>query len=539
MQGISTISRQRSLGAFAIAISAAVGILFLLSINASVASAATDSEAVPGELIVGFKSGTSSAQARSIVGGREGAQVGRRIPGGDMLVSVDNADDAAAVAANLLRDSRVAYAEPNYIVRSSMTTNDPFIQDGSFWGTARVRAPQAWPVNRGDGAIVAVVDSGVTLSNPDLFGSIWQNAAEIAGNGLDDDSNGFIDDVYGADWIDRDGNPNDEAGHGTHVAGTVAATADNGIGGAGVAPGAKVMPLRFLDRNGAGNVGDAISAIEYAVTNGADVVNASWGGPAYSAPLEAAIRRAGEAGVIVVAAAGNDGSNNDAAATYPAALQLPNLISVAATDRSDQLADFSNYGRNTTHVAAPGAEILSTLGEGFGYFSGTSMASPHVAGIAALLRSRDQNLSPEAVVNGITVGAKKNANLTGRIKSGGIADAVGAFQALGLSTDGFDLGTAPGDFRLKGPGKSAKVKGRSGKVKFTWTRSQDDDLVGYEVIINGKVRTTVKGLSAKIKLPAGKKVRWSVVAVDASGNTRKATSGRKTGKIAITSRKRR
>lgn len=535
---MSTISRANASRAFYLTLAAAATLLLMLSISAQAADAAPGPEAVPGELIVGFKSGTNSAQARSIVGGRDGAKVDRKLPGGDMVVNVDGAS-TADVAASLRRNSRVAYAEPNYIVRSTMTTNDPFILDGSFWGTTRVRAPMAWPVNRGSGAIVAVVDSGVTISNPDLFGNIWKNGSEVEGNGVDDDANGFVDDVYGADWVGHDGNPNDEAGHGTHVAGTIAAIADNGVGGAGVAPGAQVMPLRFLDRNGAGNVGDAIAAIEYAIQNGADVVNASWGGPAYSAPLEAAIRRAGEMGVVVVAAAGNDGNNNDATPTYPAAMKIPNLISVAATDRSDTLAGFSNYGRTTTHVAAPGVEILSTLGDGFGYYSGTSMAAPHVAGIAALLRSRNQALPPDVIVNGITIGARKSAELTYKVKSGGTADIVGAYQALGIPTDGFDLGTVPGDFRLKGPGKSAKVKGRAGKVKFSWTRSQDDDLLGYELVINGKVRATVKGLSAKIKLPAGKKVRWTVIAVDNSGNTRKARSGRKTGKIAVTSRSKR
>lgn len=530
---MTTVLGVRNSRAFALAFSLSAAVLLLFSVNIAAAA----SEAVPGELIVGFKSGTSAAKGRAIVDSRTDADVEQRLPGGDVVVDVGSPADVAATAATLLRDPRVEYAEPNYLVRSNMLTNDPFIQDGSFWGTARVRAPQAWPVNRGAGAVVAVVDSGITLSNADLFPNVWMNANEIADNGLDDDLNGFVDDVYGADWVDRDGNPNDEAGHGTHVAGTIAAVADNGVGGAGVAPGAKVMPLRFLDRNGAGNVGDAISAIEYAVTNGADVVNASWGGTAYSAPLEAAIRRAGEAGVVVVAAAGNDGNSNDAAATYPAAMNIPNLISVAATDRNDRLAHFSNYGRNTTHVAAPGAEILSTLGDGFGYYSGTSMAAPHVAGIVALLRSRDQSVSAEAVVNGITIGARKNPNLTYRVKSSGVADIVGAYRALGYSTDGFDLGTVPSDFRLKGPGKKVKIKGRTGKVKFAWTRSVDDDLQGYEVVINGKVRATVKGTTAKINLPAGKKIRWTVIAVDNSGNTRQATSNRKTGKISISRKK--
>lgn len=501
-------------------------------------SAAAQPEAVPGELIVGFKSGTSRATSRSIVGARDGVRVEKSLGDGQLVVQAAPGQNTAALAASLERDSRVAYAEPNWIVRAKTSVlhhaNDPFYADGSLWGTSRVRSPLAWMSNSGSGAVVAVLDSGTTLSHPDLVGSNWVNNAEIPNNGADDDNNGFVDDYYGADWIDRDGTPNDEAGHGTHVSGTIAARRNNGIGIAGVAPDATVMPLKFLDRNGAGNVGDAIAAIEYAVKNGADVINASWGGPAYSAPLEAAIRRAGEEGVVFVAAAGNEGSNNDVSPTYPAAMNLPNLLAVAATDRADDLADFSNFGRGTTSIAAPGSEILSTLGNGYGYYSGTSMAAPHVSAIAAMLRSKDQGLSPTAVTMAIAVGARKVASLSDRVSSGGIVDIVGAYTALGWDTSEFTIGEAPGNFRLKAPGKRVKIRGRSAKIKFTWSKAHDEDLVGYQVFVNGKLRATVKHTAVRIKLRASKKkTRWTVIAVDSAGNMRKASSGKAKGRVAV------
>lgn len=537
-----TISRGRAVRASIVALCATGSLILLFAFGTSSASAATTPEAVPGELIVGFKPGTSASKSRSIVGKRSDARVDERLATGDVVVTVPRGESAAQVEAKLERDSRVEYVEPNYIVRANMVTNDPFIRDGSQWGTMHTRAPLAWGSNRGAGALVAVIDSGITLSNPDLFGNVWRNVGEVPNNGVDDDGNGFVDDYYGADWIDGDGNPNDEAGHGTHVAGTVAAISDNGVGGAGVAPHATVLPLRFLDRNGAGNVGDAIAAIEYAVSKGVDVINASWGGPAYSAPLEAAIRFAGQHGVVFVAAAGNDGTNNDIAPNYPASMNLPTMISVAASERSDGLAGFSNYGRNTVDVAAPGAEILSTLGNGFGYYSGTSMAAPHVAGVAALLRAKDQSVSAESIGYAINIGAKKVPALSSKLLSGGVVDVVGAYQALGWATSEFDLGSPPRAFRLRSPGKRVRMKRRSGKVKFKWSRARDTDFSHYELIINGKVRKRTKRHAAKIKLRTGKRIRWSVVAVDKAGNTRKARSGKYRGRVAIarkSSRKRR
>lgn len=514
-----------------------MAVFFSLFAGTGQANAASDTNAVPGQLIVGFKKqGLSRSQAVTVIKDTN-AQIVKSLAGGDSLVKVPAGENLEAFADRLEATGAVAYASPNYIVRASATSNDPLVLSGQAWGLQTLRAIPSWKASRGEGAVVAIVDSGVTLSNPDLAGSLWTNTNEIAGNGADDDNNGFVDDVAGADWIDRDGDPTDRAGHGTHVAGTIAAGADNGIGSAGIAPGAKVMPLRFLDSRGAGNVGDAISAIEYAVAAGADVINASWGGPDYSAPLQAALTRAGEAGVVVVAAAGNDGNNNDGSPVYPASYSLPNLISVAAVDEADKLANFSNYGKNRVDIGAPGVEVVATVGDGFGYMNGTSMAAPHVAGVAALLRGVNQNLSADGVVGAIKAGARKTANLSGRVRTGAIVDAIGAMNAIGVDTSQFDLGTAPGSFRLKKPGRKIKVRGKRAKIKFTWSRASDEDLVGYKLMINGKVQKSVKGLSAKITLRAGKKYRWNVVAVDMAGHSTVARRASKLGKFAVVSKK--
>ncbi len=506
------------------------------------ATAQASGNAVPGELIVRFESGVSAAESRAIVSEAD-STIDQRLPDKSAVVSVETGQSTAQAVQEIQAQDGVAYAEPNYLVHRQAWTNDPFLTNGTLWGLFKVKAPTAWNAARGDGAIVAVLDSGIALDHPDLVNNIWQNPSELD-DGVDNDGNGFADDIYGADWVHGDGMPDDEDGHGTHVAGTIAADADDGNPAVGVAPGARVMPLKFLDGQGSGNVGDAIAAIDYAVANGADVINASWGGPDYSTALEDAIRRAGDAGVIVATAAGNDASDNDSTPTYPSSMSLPNLISVAATDSEGKPASFSNYGRYSVDLAAPGVDIYSTVGGSYEAWSGTSMATPFVAGVAALLRSAEPGISASAAVDAIRQGVRPLRTLDGVVLTGGQVDAVGALTAIGHNPLPSD--TAPGAFRLKKPGR--KVYGGGGrKVKFSWSRAGDNDLLGYEIYVDGKLIKTIEDpdgsqgpqsvkTSAKLNVSAGKH-RWSVVAVDEAGNTRKAGKGKGKGRVAVVSRR--
>jgi subtilisin family serine protease len=227
----------------------------------------------------------------------------------------------------------------------------------------------------------------------------------------------------------------DDAGHGSHVAGIIGAKGNNGAGITGVNWDAKIMALKFLDADGQGNTADAANAIDYAVAHGARVINASWGGHAFSQALYQAIRRAGDNGVLFVAAAGNDGQNADAKPDYPAAFDLPNIVSVAATDSNDDLADFSHYGASSVDLAAPGDDIESTVpkstdSSGYASFSGTSMATPFVAGVAALVLSVEPNLTVKELRERLFTTVDKLDSLQGKVSTGGRVNAARAVGAV-------------------------------------------------------------------------------------------------------------
>ena len=300
--------------------------------------------------------------------------------------------------ARLEANPAVAFVEPNYPVKIHASTNSVFPNDFEFskmyglhnpGGTdartnADISAPEAWRFTTGNRSVIlAVIDTGIDYLHEDLQENIWTNSKEIPANGVDDDGNGLVDDFYGYDFVSNDSDPFDDNQHGTHVAGTIGAKGNNGVGTVGVCWEVSLMALKAFDENGNGTVGDAIAAISYAVQNGAKVINASWGLDERSKALEEASRFAADAGVLIVAAAGN---NRTEAPSYPASFET--VLSVGATNAKDARADFSNFG-SFVDVAAPGAEIMSTLPENkYGFLSGTSMAAPHVSGMAALVLSR-------------------------------------------------------------------------------------------------------------------------------------------------------
>ena len=352
----------------------------------------------------------------------------------------------------------VIYAEPNYIVNIATTPNDPDLSQlwglhntGQTGGTvdADIDAMEAWSVARGDATIViGVIDTGVDYNHPDLAANIWTNPNEIPGDGIDNDNNDYIDDVYGWDWVNDDNDPMDDHGHGTHCAGTIAAVGNNAIGVVGVNWHASIMSLKFISADGFGSTADAISAIEYATMMGAHVLSNSWGGGGRSTSLKAAIEASHAAGILFVAAAGNDGRDNDVTPFYPASYDVPNVIAVAATDHNDALAEFSNFGATSVHLGAPGVGIYSTLpNNSYGPASGTSMACPHVAGVAGMILAHVPGITHIEVKNYIMHGVDSISGLTGKVVTGGRLNAWNSIQLTNAYVsysipfqDGFETG---------------------------------------------------------------------------------------------------
>jgi len=309
----------------------------------------------------------------------------------------------------------------------------PFAATGvpsRMWGLKAIHLVDAWKVSKGAGVIVAVSDTGVDSAHKELKTQMWTNAGEVgtdakgrskSSNGVDDDGNGYVDDVYGWDFVKNKGGGKDHHYHGTHVAGTIAATVGKSM--AGIAPSAKIMDVSFLDSNGSGDDVGGAKTIVYAVDQGAKVINCSWGssGEEPDPVLEKAIQYAQDHGVLVIAAAGNDGENNDKHTFTPSGLANSNIISVGATSNaSGWRASFSNYGQKTVDLAAPGENIFSLQpGGGHQELSGTSMATPHVAGVAALVWSAHPHYSAaqvkSALMNGKVVSAWKNKSVSSAI----------------------------------------------------------------------------------------------------------------------------
>jgi subtilisin family serine protease len=412
------------------------------------------------------------------------------------------ADALAAYRASPL----VAYAEPDDPVRPAALPDDPSFagqwgldNPGDAGGTAGadIHAPAAWDVTTGSpSVVVAVLDTGVDYTHPDLAANLWTNPGEVPGNGIDDDHNGYVDDVHGYDFANDDSDPMDDNGHGTRVAGILGAAGDNGQGIAGVAWHVQIMAVKFMHADGSSTITDAIRALDYAVAMGARVSNSSWGGWDHSPALGDALRSAREHGHLFVAAAGNNGTDNDLGAGATANHQLDNVVSVTATDRNDALAAFANWGATSVDLAAPGTGILSTLaGGGYGSESGTSLAAPFVSGAAALLLAADPSLTPaevkERLLGGVDPIGQVGANAGKPTRTNGRLNVANS-----LRTDlSWDAVSAPSetvsagqDFAL---GRTYRVSGSAAGPDFTiaYYRSADpifgngdDVLLGTETV---------------------------------------------------------
>lgn len=328
----------------------------------------------------------------------------------------------------------VLMVSPNWRVSAHTLPDDPDF--GNLWGLRSVdnqgndlgidiRMEEVWgQLTLGSEVIVAVIDSGIDYEHEDLADNMWVNSLEANGTpGVDDDGNGYVDDVHGYDFMNNDGDPMDDHKHGTHVAGTIGAVGNNGIGVTGVtwSTNVKLMAIKFLNSAATGNLSDAMAGMEYAVTNGATILNNSWGSGVFDMALKNAIFSSDEQGAIFFAAAGNQSRNTDQLPFYPASYDVPNIVSVGATTELDKLWNGSNYGNLSVDFAAPGASVYSTFpNDSYGYLTGTSMATPHAAGAAALLWSQFPELSHRQIINLLLQGTQAKVYLEGKTRMGGI-----------------------------------------------------------------------------------------------------------------------
>lgn len=428
-------------------IAKAIGFCVVLLGLTQVASAGNSFEAVPGEYVVKLKSEPAKLSIQSI-SQELGAEVIEKISkqSGAVLIRKSRLERQDFVLSALSKNPSVEYIEPNYIYRVignvESLPNDPEL--GRLWGLVNtgqavegqagiagidVDARRAWEIETGNrDTIIAVIDTGIGYNIPDLAPNVWTNEAEKNGRqGVDDDQNGFVDDIHGYDFVNNDGDPMDDHGHGSHCSGTIGANGNDGVGVVGVNWKAKIMGVKFLSGSGSGTLAGAVKAIDYATQMGAKIQSNSWGGGGFTQALYDAIERANAAGSLFVAAAGNSSADNDTNPGYPASYENANIISVAAIDNTGQLASFSSYGRNSVDVAAPGVNVLSTTPDGYQSWSGTSMATPHVSGVAALVWANQPNLTMAELRTRIISTARVLGSLRNKMASSGL---VNAYHAL-------------------------------------------------------------------------------------------------------------
>lgn len=406
-----------------------------------------------GEMIVRYKSGKKRNQlmAASMRVGKSSAAPQAKSVDLIQLSEEQSVDDAVS---EYSQREDVLYAEPNYIYFPSVIPDDS--QFSSQWGLNKlsdddINGPEAWDITTGsDTIVIGVIDTGVDYTHPDLVDNMWVNPGEIPGNGIDDDNNGWIDDIHGIDTFNDDGDPMDDDNHGTHVAGIIAAKSNNGLGIAGTSWNTKIIACKFMNPDG-GNTLDAVRCLDYfrdLKARGVNIVatNNSWGGDWNSTTLRDAIAEQQDSNILFIASANNDGRDIDQVPSYPASYDLPNLVAVAAYDSNGRLAGFSNYGRKTVALGAPGASILSTLrGGSYGFFDGTSMAAPYVSGAVALLAAQDDTRDWRQLRNLVISSGKDSSDMSPVTQTGKglrLADADGT-GALTCTTGNVNRSLSP------------------------------------------------------------------------------------------------
>jgi subtilisin family serine protease len=383
-------------------------------------------------------------------------------------------------------------------------TPDPL--RGDQWALGAVGADVAWARSAGAGVVVAVVDSGVQLDHPDLAGGLWTNPKEVA-NGLDDDGNGIVDDLHGANMLDGGGDVSDDEGHGTAVAGIVAARAGNGRGGSGIAPRAQIMAVKVFGAGRPASSTGLARGVLYALGEGAQIINVSLNADAMTPELADAVRVAGERGATIVASAGNDARDTDLRPSYPSSLPDAAILSVTATGEDGRLVDGVNSGRRTVALAAPGDMIMTTApGSAYELRAGTSMAAPLVAGALALLAGARPDLRQAQLRAALLASAARTRPLAGRVATGGL-DVGAAMHAL-----------VPGSWGLpqRLSLRTAAVTRVGGLAGVRWSTTPASAVTRWGVVLDGRpVPASGRTLSARIRVRRAGRHRWRVTGYDA------------------------
>ncbi|MBI5168383.1 MAG: S8 family serine peptidase [Candidatus Eisenbacteria bacterium] len=431
---------------------------------------------VPGEVIVKYRAGATRARralVRNVLPSVERVD-GLELIGAECVRFTGMAVEEAC--ATLAADPAVEYAQPNHVFTVDVVPNDPSFaslwamkntgQGGAFAGDD-LDATLAWDLCTGDPEMkIGVVDSGIDYTHPDLAANIWTNPGEIPGNQIDDDGNGYVDDVHGYDFVNGDGDPMDDYKHGTHVAGTIGAVGHNGIGVTGVCWRCRLVAIKFVNATGSGTESAAVQALQYALTVGVRLTNNSWGGMSGGQALLDAIDACGAAGQLFVNSAGNTRWNIDAVLTYPQCYPSPYIVTVASSDGRDLMSTFSCWGPTQVDLGAPGSLIYSCIPGGlYQNLDGTSMAAPHVTGVAALAWTLFPHASPQAILALILSAVDTIPSMTGKVWSNGRLNAYRTLVRGDRTAPG-----AVGDMLAEAVGE--------GVLRLRWTAPGDDGASG-------------------------------------------------------------